>query len=351
MTEAIQSYLNKHGFQQFSPKAVLFDMDGVLINSMPNHAIAWTSAMAKFNITMTAADAYATEGARGVDTIRKMVKEQRGQDIDEAEAQRMYDVKSYEFSQLPKAKVMWGARGLLEKIRRDNLKIIVVTGSGQRPLISRLSQEFRGYITENQIITAYDVKVGKPAPDPYLMGLKKAGNLQPWEAIVVENAPLGIRAGVAAQIFTVAINSGPLPDKTLADAGANIVFPSMIAFSRKWAELISRNPDVKLPTKNSSVNLPPKRTRTSTSHQKRWDYMYNTILEFVSKYEQRPSKHHVEEHAMHNWLKHNKKLLNKEKMPADRIARFIHLLDLIKKYQRINQHAYVDKNRGELSLF
>ena len=79
--------------------------------------------------------------------------------------------------------------------------------------------------------------------------------------------------------------------------------------------------------------------------------MYNTILEFVSKYEQRPSKHHVEEHAMHNWLKHNKKMLNKEKMPADRIARFIHLLDLIKKYQRINQHAYVDKNRGELSLF
>ena len=38
--------------------------------------------------------------------------------------------------------------------------------------------------------SAYDVKRGKPNPDPYLMGLQKAGNLKPWEGIVVENAPL-----------------------------------------------------------------------------------------------------------------------------------------------------------------
>ena len=53
----------------FSPKAVLFDMDGVLYNSMPNHAIAWEESMKKFGITMTKADAYATEGARGFETI------------------------------------------------------------------------------------------------------------------------------------------------------------------------------------------------------------------------------------------------------------------------------------------
>jgi len=66
------------------------------------------------------------------------------------------------------------------------------------------------------------------------MGLQKAGNLQPSEAMVVENAPLGVRAGKAAGIYTIAVNTGPLPDKVLLDAGANILFPSMTALSDAW---------------------------------------------------------------------------------------------------------------------
>ena len=73
-SKTINKYLERTGFREFNPKAVLFDMDGVLINSMPNHAIAWQRSMASFGINMSKEDAYATEGARGVDTIRKMVK-------------------------------------------------------------------------------------------------------------------------------------------------------------------------------------------------------------------------------------------------------------------------------------
>ena len=71
MNQPILQYLEKHGFEAFCPKAVLFDMDGVLYDSMPHHAIAWQRSMAIFGIHMTEADAYATEGARGIDTIRK----------------------------------------------------------------------------------------------------------------------------------------------------------------------------------------------------------------------------------------------------------------------------------------
>ena len=242
MKEIFNSYKRKHGFKRFAPKAVLFDMDGVLINSMPNHVIAWQRSMAEFGIHMSLDDAYATEGARGVDTIRMMVKQQQGRDIDEEEAQRMYDVKSQRFAELPLAPVMNGVKGLLRKMKRDGLKIIVVTGSGQRPLIQRLTKEFPQYITEDHIITAYDVKRGKPNPDPYLMGLERAGRLQPWEAIVVENAPLGVRAGAAAQIFTVAVNSGPLPNRVLADAGADIIFNKMTDFRDAWDRLFCSKP-------------------------------------------------------------------------------------------------------------
>jgi HAD superfamily hydrolase (TIGR01509 family) len=231
---AIKQYLERHGFEALNPKAVLFDMDGVLYNSMPNHAIAWQQAMAQFGIHMTADDAYATEGARGVDTIRKMVLEQQGREIDEAEAQRMYDVKSRIFHDLPEAPVMKSMPELMQKITDDGLQCCVVTGSGQRPLIQRILKDFGAFVDEQHITTAYDVRRGKPKPDPYLMGLQKAGNLKPWEAIVIENAPLGIRAGAAAKIFTIAVNTGPLPDQTLLDAGADLLFPSVEAICHDW---------------------------------------------------------------------------------------------------------------------
>jgi beta-phosphoglucomutase-like phosphatase (HAD superfamily) len=56
--------------------------------------------------------------------------------------------------------------------------------------------------------------------------MKKAGT-QPWETVVIENAPLGVKAGVAAQAFTIAVNTGPLPDETLLQAGADRLFPDM----------------------------------------------------------------------------------------------------------------------------
>ena len=226
--------MKEHGFGHFCPKAVLFDMDGVLYDSMPLHAIAWQESMKKFGIHMTTADAYATEGARGIDTIRLFVKQQQGKDISLEEAQRMYDEKTRLFHAMPEAPIFNGVFSIMEKIQRSGMTVNVVTGSGQRPLIERLLHDFGQYLDEDHITTAYDVKRGKPYPDPYLTGLRKAGNLQPNEGIVVENAPLGVRAGVSAGIFTVAINSGPLPDASLLDEGANVLYDTMTQLVDDW---------------------------------------------------------------------------------------------------------------------
>lgn len=234
---AIKKYLEEHDFEALSPRVVLFDMDGVLYDSMPNHAIAWQESMAKYGIHMTADDAYATEGARGVDTIREMVRRQQHREIDEVEAQKMYDLKSQTFHSLPEAPVMPGILDLMRQIHASGLQCGVVTGSGQRPLISRILKDFGDYVDEAHITTAYDVTRGKPLPDPYLMGLHKAGDLAPWQAVVIENAPLGVRSGHAARIFTIAVNTGPLPNNELLAAGANLIFSSMTDFSEHWTEL------------------------------------------------------------------------------------------------------------------
>lgn len=248
--EAISNYIDRLCNQQQLQvpcgwdgfRCVLFDMDGVLYNSMPRHAVAWQEAMKKYGIHFTAEDSYATEGMRGIDTIRIFAKRQLGQEITEAEAQSMYDEKTRLFHQMPEAEIFDGVPHLMQQIKQAGMDICVVTGSGQRPLIQRLVQDFGEFIDEQHIVSAYNISRGKPAPDPYMKGLEMAGGYHPWQAIVVENAPLGVRSGVAAGCFTIAVNSGPLPDSALADEGANIVLPSIVELDRHWQDIISYRP-------------------------------------------------------------------------------------------------------------
>lgn len=235
----INEYLKRHGFEAFKPKAVLFDMDGVIYDSMPNHAVSWHKSMAGFGLDMKPEDAYKYEGMRGVETIKLLAKAQWNKELSDEEASAMYAEKSRLFSLCPEAEKMKGVEELMRNIKASDMKIVVVTGSGQKSLLDKLESDFDGLVSKELTITSFDVKHGKPNPEPYLRGLEKAG-VNPWEAIVVENAPLGVRAAVAAKVFTIAVNTGPLPDKTLGDEGASLIFPDMPTFHNAWEELTKR---------------------------------------------------------------------------------------------------------------
>ena len=222
----IRQYLTKHGFEALTPKAVLFDMDGVLYDSMPYHARSWHTSMAAFGLDMKPEEAYMYEGMRGVETIKLIARRQWNKELTDDEAAAMYKRKTEEFCACPKAKKMEGVEELMRMIKDGGKEIVVVTGSGQGSLLKRLEEDFAGLIDSRLVVTAADVSRGKPDPEPYIKGLAKAG-IKPCEGIVVENAPLGVRAAVAAGIFTVAVNTGPLPDKALADEGADLISPDM----------------------------------------------------------------------------------------------------------------------------
>ena len=317
----IKNYLSKHGFENFEPKAVLFDMDGVLYNSMPNHALAWQRSMAVFDLHMTEADAYATEGARGIDTIRRMVRKQKGKNITPERAQEMYDEKTRQFHLMDEAPLMPGILDLMGRIRRQGLQIGVVTGSGQRPLIDRLLTDFSDYLDEQHIVTAYDVKRGKPAPDPYLMGMKKVGT-KPWQTIIVENAPLGVKAGTAARAFTIAVNTGPLPDDVLTSKGADLLFAKVTDLRDAWPKLF------------------PKKLTMSVSQDKRWEQNFAALKQFIEKNKCLPSKHRIEDHRLLNWLKYNRKLVARDKLSPERQARFEQLLAASVGFHKLNQYSY-----------
>lgn len=231
----IQTYTKRHGFESFAPKAVLFDMDGVLYNSMCHHAKAWNQSMEENGYDMSEAEAYQYEGMRGVETIQLIAWEQKHIHLSVEEAQRIYDRKSVIFAQQGTVDKMTGIEDMMRQMKADGMTLGVVTGSGQRPLLDRLRKDFSPFVAPEHIVTSFDVSHGKPAPDPYLKGLRKCG-VNPWEAIVVENAPLGVRAASAAQIFTVAVNTGPLPDEALWSQGADLLFPDMPHFLDYWRE-------------------------------------------------------------------------------------------------------------------
>lgn len=228
--QAVSDFLNEKKYGKWSLRAVLFDMDGVLFDSMKNHSLAWYKTMISLGIPCEQEEFYQYEGATSKETIDIVFKRVYGREATIAEGEEVYKLKTQYFNTLPQAVPMSGARELLCQVQAAGLVPVLVTGSGQRSLLDRLEREFPGIFTSKTMVTAFDVKKGKPDPEPYRKGLEKIG-AYPWEAIVVENAPLGVRAGVAAGIFTVAVNTGPLSDRSLWEAGANLVFSDLSSFS------------------------------------------------------------------------------------------------------------------------
>ena len=210
------------------PKAILFDMDGVLFDSMPNHAYAWSHAMTQFGLAMTTEEVYMNEGRTGSGTIDILARRFWGREATEEEKEKIYAAKSALFNTLPEARPMPGAWELLQLVKQAGKKIVLVTGSAQVSLLSHLEQHFPGCFSEELMVTGFDVKHGKPFPEPYLMGLQKGG-IEASDAIVIENAPLGVEAAHAAGIFTIAVNTGPLPDEILRSSGADVVLPDLYA--------------------------------------------------------------------------------------------------------------------------
>ena len=202
-------------------------MDGVLFDSMPNHAYAWSHAMTEYGLQMTPEEVYMNEGRTGSATINMLAQRFWGRDATEEEKQHIYEAKSKVFNTCPEAKPMPGALETLQAVKAKGLKIVLVTGSAQTSLLEKLERSYPGFFHQDLMVTGFDVKLGKPYPEPYLKGLQKAG-IKPEEGIVIENAPLGVQAGHAAGIFTIAANTGPLEDQVLKNAGADIVLPDMM---------------------------------------------------------------------------------------------------------------------------
>lgn len=211
-------------------KAYFFDMDGVLFDSMPNHAIAWDEVMKKYALPFTARDCYINEGRTGESVIREAMQKARNRDATPDEIQTIYAEKSAYFTMLEQqaggTPTIPGVAEVLQYIQSYGHQIWVVTGSGMRSLLDNLNTVFPAIFARERMITAFDVVKGKPDPEPYLKAWERSG-LSKEQCVVIENAPLGVRSGKAAGLTVYAVNTGVLSCEDLLEAGADKVFASM----------------------------------------------------------------------------------------------------------------------------
>ena len=212
-------------------RAWFFDMDGTLFDSMPNHAQSWEEAMTRNGLAFKAEECYMNEGRTGSDVIGTAIRRQLHREATEEEKERIYAEKAALFRAKGPVAASKGVKDVLTYLKQRGEMIWIVTGSGQQSLFVTLESRFPGIFARERMITAFDVVRGKPDPEPYLAAWRKSG-MRKEDCRVVENAPLGIRAGKAAGLFTIGVNTGPLPDEALQREGADIVLPDMKAMLR-----------------------------------------------------------------------------------------------------------------------
>lgn len=216
--------------------AVLFDMDGVLYDSMPRHAAAWMEMCRKTGLKADYNEFFSYEGRTGVSTIQILTRRQYGREVSVEEARRMYAIKSEVFASMGPAPLMPGAQEAVEAVLQAGALPVLVTGSGQTTLLERLERDFPGAFPAGRRVTAFDVTHGKPDPEPYLVGLDKAG-VGANAAVAVDNAPLGVQSASAAGIFTIGAKTGPIGAGELLAAGADIELEGMEATARMLISL------------------------------------------------------------------------------------------------------------------
>jgi len=191
---------------------VLFDMDGVLIDSTPAVARVWGKWAVRHGLDPEEVVRKA-HGRPSIETIRKLLPQA------DSEAENRI-VEQAEIDDIEGIVPLPGAQELLRALPAESWTI--VTSCTRR--LAEIRLQAAGLKIPRKMVTASDVKKGKPHPEPYLKGAAALG-VDAADCVVLEDVPAGVRSAKAAGARVIAVRT-TAPEDELREAGANWVVRS-----------------------------------------------------------------------------------------------------------------------------
>jgi beta-phosphoglucomutase len=182
-------------------QGVLFDLDGVIIDTLHYHYLAWKHMFEKHGGTVSEHTILLHEGRNSREVLPILMKE-TGVDIPSEQQDRFIDEKRAYYRSIVQVKQYPGAFKVIDELKARGYKVALVTACALKNMQHSLSSDQQAHF--DFIITGDEIPRAKPFPDPYLEAARQLG-LHPAQCVVVENAPLGIEAARNAGMYCVAL--------------------------------------------------------------------------------------------------------------------------------------------------
>jgi HAD superfamily hydrolase (TIGR01509 family) len=197
-------------------RAVVFDVDGTLVDTVDLHAAAWTETFKRFGVDAEFAEVR-TQIGKGGDQLMPVFLPAQTIEARREEIER-FRSELYKRDHLPKARPFPGVRALFERLRADGRKIVIGSSCKADEL-----DHYLGLVGVTDLIdgaaTGDDAEHSKPFPDIFQAALAQLDGVEPADAAVVGDSPFDAHAALAAGMKAVGVLCGGFPENDLRAAG------------------------------------------------------------------------------------------------------------------------------------
>jgi HAD superfamily hydrolase (TIGR01509 family) len=202
-------------------EAVIFDIDGTLIDTVDLHAAAWVEALRHFGVEVAFRDMRAQIGKGGDQILLGLLPapliEEKGEEI------QAFRSDLFQRDYLPKARAFPGVRDLFLRIRAEGQRAVLAS-SGKADEVERYKEVAGIADLIEDATSSDDAERSKPFPDIFEAALAKLAPLGPGEAVVVGDTPYDAEAARKAGMRSVGVLCGGFPEEALRAAGSVAVY-------------------------------------------------------------------------------------------------------------------------------
>jgi HAD superfamily hydrolase (TIGR01509 family) len=219
--------------QRGMPKAVIFDVDGTLVDTNELHVAAWHQAFLRFGKDVNPARLRAQMG-KGGDQLMPVFWSSAELARFGAEMQaRRVEIFMRDYLQL--SRPFPGVRPLFERLKRDGLRIALASSAKAPELRHHLESLGVGDLVD-AATCADDAEHSKPCPDIFQAALARLPGIAPAGAIVVGDSPFDVQAAARAGMRCIGVLTGGFAQGELEEAGAIAVYPDVAQLARRYDE-------------------------------------------------------------------------------------------------------------------